>query len=52
MLNVGFEPTTRAHKIRTLQTELIEQIMTIVGFEPTRTNTPDLKSGPLDLSGK
>ena len=22
-----------------------------VGFEPTRTNTADLKSAPLDLSG-
>ena len=48
----GSNPRPRAHKTRALPTELIEQIMTIVGFEPTRTNTPDLKSGPLDLSGK
>ena len=26
--------------------------MSIVGFEPTRANTSDLKSDPLDHSGK
>ena len=25
--------------------------MSVVGFEPTRANTEDLKSSPLDLSG-
>ena len=27
-------------------------ILTSVGFEPTRANTEDLKSSPLDHSGK
>ena len=32
-------------------TELTEQLMLGVGFEPTRANTEGLKSSPLDHSG-
>lgn len=55
----GSNPRPWAHKTHALPTELNEQIkailqpfLVIVGFEPTRTNTLDLKSSPLDHSGK
>ncbi len=57
-LSAGFEPATNGLTVHCSTTELREKVknskiflMQCVGFEPTRANTEDLKSSPLDHSG-
>ena len=47
----GLNRRPSVDKTGALTTELQEHSMPDVGFEPTRANTADLKSAPLDHSG-